>query len=685
MPCVPSSQRANAQFLCVGAAIIIAAGIVTSMSRGGWIVATLGSSAAIALALRRAPGRAPALLTRMGTRVLPLMLTGGAIAFALMLYLIGPAVRTQLGERVGATVATAQNLQYKPRVWADTLAMVRHFPLFGVGLGCWPEIFPHYQRPPWSPFFFREAENDYVQFVAETGLTGLALMLWLGLAMGLALWRGGRGMQERSWPLYAALIGGIGAAGLHEAMDFSFHTPANALLFAILAALALRIAFTGGATQGPRMRRAPQTTKRTYLRALAGAGAAAGFIALAYVQDGAAYPYATWQRRGLTAAAAELAAHPAMADTHLMLVVEMPPAASAALRLDQLRAAVWLDPNQPNARDLYAQSLLLAGRPREGLSQVSLAVYRAPQLNKHYYLEPRVIPWLLPAEQEAIVRGFNWAVQARFDYAAKELGSFYVQLGRYRDAGTLELAVAREAADDSERADYLVRAGRDYESAGDVATAARVLKQAAASDPANPQPYAELAKIIYGPVHDFAGADAVIRQGIANGADPYMLEMAVADTTQTAGDHPAAEKALLAAIQYQPTFEAKLRLGEVYMDEGRYDRAALTFQQAADLKPDSAQAYDALGRADEGAYNYFEAAKAYRRATELAPNDQHLRQNYDDFELRTAESAAEAAKAAKGNGHAVTDPAASPVTSRDASGSTDPGSIAPTPDSDSQP
>jgi tetratricopeptide (TPR) repeat protein len=362
----------------------------------------------------------------------------------------------------------------------------------------------------------------------------------------------------------------------------------------------------------------------------------------------------------------------------------MPRAASAALRLDQLRAAVWLDPNQPSARDLYAQSLLLAGREREGLSQVSLAVYRAPKLNEHYYLEPRVVPWLLPVEQEAIARGFDWAVQARFDVAAKDLGKFYVQLGRYREAGTLEVAEAREAADDAERADYLVRAGRDYESAGDVATAARVLKQASISDPANPQPYVELAKMIYGPRHDFAGADAAIRQGIANGADPYMLEMAVADTAMAVGDDTAAEKALLAAIHYQPSFEAKLRLGDVYMNEGRDDRAALTFQQAIDLRPDSAQAYDALGRANEGAYNYFEAAKAYRRATELAPNDPHLRQNYNDFERRTAESAEEAAKAVKGNGQAAAQPAASPVTDGDASGGADP-QPAPTPDTDSQP
>src|SRR6266516_2980729 len=54
----------------------------------------------------------------------------------------------------------------------DSLGMLREFALFGVGLGSWPELFPRYQTPPWSSLFYREAHNDYIELLAETGLVG---------------------------------------------------------------------------------------------------------------------------------------------------------------------------------------------------------------------------------------------------------------------------------------------------------------------------------------------------------------------------------------------------------------------------------------------------------------------------------------------------------------------------------
>ena len=86
--------------------------------------------------------------------------------------------------------------------------MIRDFPIFGVGIGCWPEIFPHYQSPPWMSFYFRRPENDYIQLMAETGLAGMALALWFGAVV----WRKNRAaashISVRQWPLFAAIAGG---------------------------------------------------------------------------------------------------------------------------------------------------------------------------------------------------------------------------------------------------------------------------------------------------------------------------------------------------------------------------------------------------------------------------------------------------------------------------------------------
>lgn len=72
--------------------------------------------------------------------------------------------------------------------------------------------------------WYREAHNDYVQLLVETGLPGLGLAL---LAAFAAL----RSARQDPW-LLAALTGVL----LHEAVDFDLQIPAVSVLFVTLAA-----------------------------------------------------------------------------------------------------------------------------------------------------------------------------------------------------------------------------------------------------------------------------------------------------------------------------------------------------------------------------------------------------------------------------------------------------------------
>ena len=65
--------------------------------------------------------------------------------------------------------------------------MIRDFPIFGVGLGAWPEIFSRYQLPPWFLLFSDEAHNDYLQLWAESGAIGLLAGAWIALRAGRAI------------------------------------------------------------------------------------------------------------------------------------------------------------------------------------------------------------------------------------------------------------------------------------------------------------------------------------------------------------------------------------------------------------------------------------------------------------------------------------------------------------------
>lgn len=73
--------------------------------------------------------------------------------------------------------------------------------------------------------WYREAHNDYLQLLVETGVPGLALALW-------GAWVALRGVRRDPW-LLAALTGVL----VHEAADFDLQIPAVAVLFVVLASL----------------------------------------------------------------------------------------------------------------------------------------------------------------------------------------------------------------------------------------------------------------------------------------------------------------------------------------------------------------------------------------------------------------------------------------------------------------
>src|SRR5262249_42750946 len=123
------------------------------------------------------------------------------------------------------------------------------------------------------------------------------------------------------------------------------------------------------------------------------------------------------------------------------------------------------------------------------------------------------------------------------------------------------------------------------------------------------------------------------------------------------------ENALKDAAAERPQgSEVLLALGEFYLNQSHYDRAALTLQQAADAEP-SARAWFDLGRAQEGAFLYYEAEKACAQAGSFDPGHRSIKEYYADFKHRMAKAVA--AQAAQTRNLAEPQPTAAAPTNTD--------------------
>lgn len=114
---------------------------------------------------------------------------------------------------------------------------IRDFFPLGSGPGTFAAVYPAYQ-PAHVDAFINHAHNDYLEWVFDTGLAGLLLIL-AGLAIYLRHWKQvWRRGTWRSFRFIQAGAGiGVGLLLLHSLVDFNLHKPANALYFAFLLAL----------------------------------------------------------------------------------------------------------------------------------------------------------------------------------------------------------------------------------------------------------------------------------------------------------------------------------------------------------------------------------------------------------------------------------------------------------------
>ena len=216
-----SSAKGHAALVYGALTVLLIVGIIFSRSRTGIALAMLGILLAGVFFSRRIGGSnvfGPA-----GTITALALSFGIAIGLAPVLQRFSVDVLSQDG-RITMFESALQG--------AGTLLPV------GSGPGTFAAAYPPFQPIELGHFFVNRAHNDYIQWLFDAGVLGIVLPL---LILGLYGWQWSRVYTRHTWSQvrFVQVGAGIGLLllALHEIVDYNLYTPANQVVFALLAGL----------------------------------------------------------------------------------------------------------------------------------------------------------------------------------------------------------------------------------------------------------------------------------------------------------------------------------------------------------------------------------------------------------------------------------------------------------------
>jgi O-antigen ligase len=216
--------RGGKLILMLFLALIMLSALILSLSRGGWIGATIGLVfMGSALLGNRYFKRKKLVLSFIGAS----LFLG---IFILANRSVVQEIRT-LTERENEPV-----FQDRVLVWGKVANMTLDYPILGIGPGTFSTIFTQYQ-PPGLTLRYTMAHNDYLHFISEVGIVLMAILIWMVIALYK---KGFNKLKNPSRLVRGTTLGamsGVTAILIHSIFDFNLHIPANAILFTVLAAI----------------------------------------------------------------------------------------------------------------------------------------------------------------------------------------------------------------------------------------------------------------------------------------------------------------------------------------------------------------------------------------------------------------------------------------------------------------
>ncbi|MCL4459349.1 MAG: O-antigen ligase family protein [Chloroflexi bacterium] len=227
--------------------VLLGGAVMMSLSRGAW----LGLAGAVVLMSALASRRTFILL------LIALLLL--AIVLMLGAFNLLPAQLLQRIESITSSLSifdarqvllTPQNWAVVERMahWQAAWEMFQTNPLFGVGVGNYVIVYPHYALPGWADPL-GHAHNFYLNMAAEAGLLGLGAYLLFVVSCFWHAWRVlGRYVVSSDYSLERAtllgLLGALAVVSLHNGFDNLYVHGMNvqiAIMLGMVSALGLRV------------------------------------------------------------------------------------------------------------------------------------------------------------------------------------------------------------------------------------------------------------------------------------------------------------------------------------------------------------------------------------------------------------------------------------------------------------
>jgi O-antigen ligase len=228
----PLSQRIASAAMQLGsirawlasAVCLLTLAVVVSASRSG----VIGLICAFATGFWLAKWR-PQAQTRRWTALLGVLVTVVVISFANLNSLVG---------RLDETLAASSSERGRAAIWSDAVRLISDFRWTGTGAGTFGAAIVPYQTSE-PGYTIGQAHNHYLQIAAEGGFIVSSLAAFTVTSFLLVFRRRLTQDEGPDYLIRAGAAAGIAGVMLQSFWDTGLRMPANAMLLAVLAAIAI--------------------------------------------------------------------------------------------------------------------------------------------------------------------------------------------------------------------------------------------------------------------------------------------------------------------------------------------------------------------------------------------------------------------------------------------------------------